>query len=240
MRNCPPSWSALRCRRLGDRQFTDVRSRRGHGGRDPRRNGRRDKAFIATKVWTQGRREGLRQMQESMRFAACRAYRPHADPQRRRLAHPSGHVAPWKELGLVRYIGITHYTASAYPQVEAVLGAEKLDFLQINYSIDNREAEQRLLPLALDRGVAVIVNMPFGGGALLRGLLDKPLPPWAADIGCQSWPQILLKFVLSQPAVTCVIPGTRRREHMEDNARAGLGPAPDPRFWLDKLSAVGR
>lgn len=203
-------------------------------------NGRRDKAFIATKVWTQGRREGLRQMQESMRL--LRAERIDL-MQIHNLVDWRTHLATlrqWKELGLVRYIGITHYTASAYPQVEAVLGAEKLDFLQINYAIDDREAEQRLLPLALDRGVAVIVNMPFGGGALLRGLLDKPLPPWAADIGCQSWPQILLKFVLSQPAVTCVIPGTRRREHMEDNARAGLGPAPEPRFWLDKLSAIGR
>jgi aryl-alcohol dehydrogenase-like predicted oxidoreductase len=135
---------------------------------------------------------------------------------------------------------ITHYTASAYPQVEAVLAAEPLDFLQINYAADDREAEKRLLPLAAERGVAVIVNMPFGGGGLLRGLLARPLPGWAADIGCTSWAQVLLKFVLSHPAVTCAIPGTRRREHLEDNARAGFGSTPDAKFWLDKVPEIGR
>jgi aryl-alcohol dehydrogenase-like predicted oxidoreductase len=146
----------------------------------------------------------------------------------------------WKEAGRVRYLGITHYTSSAYAEVEAVLRAERLDFLQINYALDDREAERRLLPLAAERGVAVIVNMPFGGGGLLRGLLGKPLPPWAAEIGCTSWAQVLLKFVLSHPAVTCAIPGTRRREHMEDNARAGVGSVPPPAFWRDKLAALGR
>jgi diketogulonate reductase-like aldo/keto reductase len=202
-------------------------------------DGRRDKAFVATKVWTQGPSEGLRQMQESMRL--LRTDRIDL-MQIHNLVDWRVHLASlrqWKEQGLVRYIGITHYTAAAYPQVEAVLRAEKLDFLQINYSIDERQAALRLLPLAADRGVAVIVNMPFGGGGLLRGLLGQPLPAWAADIGCKTWPQILLKFVLSHPAVTCTIPGTRRREHMEDNAMAGLGPAPDQTFWLDKAVAAG-
>ena len=131
-------------------------------------------------------------------------------------------------------------TSSAYAEVEAVLRAERLDFLQINYALDDREAERRLLPLAAERGVAVIVNMPFGGGGLLRGLLAKPLPSWAAEIGCTSWAQLLLKFVLSHPAVTCAIPGTRRREHMEDNVRAGFGSVPAPEFWRDKLATIGR
>jgi aryl-alcohol dehydrogenase-like predicted oxidoreductase len=112
-----------------------------------------------------------------------------------------------------------------------VLRAEQLDFLQINYSLDDRAAAQRLLPLAAERGVAVIVNMPFGGGGLLRRLRDQPLPAWAAEIGCTSWPQLLLKFVLSEPAVTCAIPGTSRPEHMVDNAMAGAGVLPDTAFW---------
>ncbi len=197
-------------------------------------HGRRAKAFVATKVWTQGRAEGVRQMQESMRL--LRTDRVDL-MQIHNLVDWKVHLATlrgWKEQGLVRYIGITHYTASAFPQVEAVLRSEKLDFLQINYLIDDRQAEERLLPLAAERGVAVLVNMTFGGGRLLRGLLNKPLPAWAADIGCKRWPQLLLKFVLSHPAVTCAIPGTRRRPHMAENATAGIGPVPDPKFWLDK------
>ena len=201
-------------------------------------NGRRAKAFVATKVWTQGRADGVRQMRESMRLLRT----PRIDlMQIHNLVDWKVHLATlraWREQGLVRYIGITHYTASAFPQVEAVLRSEQLDFLQINYSIDDRRAEERVLPLAAERGVAVLVNRPFGGGGLLRGLLDKPLPSWTADIGCTSWPQVLLKFVLSHPAVTCTIPGTRRRAHMEENAAAGIGPFPDPKFWLDKRVAA--
>ena len=196
--------------------------------------GRRAKAFVATKVWTRGRAEGVRQMQESMRL--LRSERIDL-MQIHNLVDWKQHLATlrsWKAEGRVRYIGITHYTASAYGEVEAVLRAEKLDFLQVNYAIDDRQAEARLLPLTAERGVAVLVNMPFGGGGLLRGLLDKPLPPWAAEIGCTSWPQVLLKFVLSHPAVTCAIPGTRRRAHMQENAAAGSGPAPEAKFWSDK------
>jgi len=199
---------------------------------------RRTKAFVATKVWTQGRDAGIRQMTESMRLLRTDRidlmqihnlvdWRTHLVTLRR-----------WKEQGRIGYIGITHYTASAYAEVEAVLRAEPLDFLQINYALDEREAEQRLLPLAADRGVAVIVNRPFGGGGLLRRVLDKPLPAWASDIGCASWAQLLLKFVLSNPAVSCTIPGTRRREHMEDNAAAGAGTVPPSSFWRDKLSSI--
>ena len=130
------------------------------------------------------------------------------------------------------------YTSSAYAEVERVLRAEELDFLQMNYALDERLAEQRLLPLAAERGVAVIVNMPFGGGGLLRGLLARALPDWAAGIGCTGWAQVLLKFVLSHPAVTCTIPGTRRREHIEDNVRAGFGELPPRDFWNDKIEAV--
>lgn len=203
-------------------------------------NGRRGDVFIATKVWTRGRSEGIRQMEASMRL--LRADRVDL-MQIHNLVDWRTHLATlrdWKESARIRYLGITHYSASAYAEVEAALRAEKLDFLQINYSLDDREAERRVLPLAAERGVAVIVNVPFGGGGLLRGLLDKPLPAWAAEIGCTSWAQVLLKFVLGNPAVTCAIPGTRRREHMEDNAKAGFGEVPPPAFWRDKLAAIER
>ena len=121
----------------------------------------------------------------------------------------------------------SHYTASAYDGLEAVMRKETLDFVQLNYSIDDRAAERTLLPLAADRGAAVLVNLPFGGGGLLRRLSNRPLPDWAGEIGCTSWAQILLKFVLAEPAVTCVIPGTGNPTHMADNCQAGTGMLPD-------------
>jgi diketogulonate reductase-like aldo/keto reductase len=203
-------------------------------------NGRRGEAFLATKVWTRGNAEGIRQMEASFRL--LRTDRIDL-MQIHNLVDWRTHLATlrrWKDEGRIRYLGITHYTSSAYAEVEAVLRAERLDFLQINYALDDREAERRLLPLAAERGVAVIVNMPFGGGGLLRGLVAKPLPAWAGEIGGASWAQLLLKFVLSNEAVTCAIPGTRRREHMEDNVRAGFGVVPPPEFWRDKLAAIAR
>ncbi|MDP9992708.1 aryl-alcohol dehydrogenase-like predicted oxidoreductase [Variovorax boronicumulans] len=198
----------------------------------------RTKPFLATKVWTSGREAGIAQMEQS--FARLRTKQIDL-MQVHNLVDWRIHLATlrgWKEQGRVRCIGITHYTASAYGEVEAVLRAEKLDFVQINYSLDAREAEERLLPLAAERGVAVIVNMPFGGGGLLRRLRDKPLPAWAGEIGCTSWAQVLLKFVLSHPAVTCTIPGTSRAEHMADNAAAGAGSFPDAAFWRREAAAI--
>ena len=137
----------------------------------------------------------------------------------------------WKAAGRVRQVGVTHYTSGAYGELEAVLKAERLDFVQLNYSPDEPEAAERILPLAAERGVAVLVNRPFGGGGLLRRLRDRPLPPWATEIGATSWAQVALKWVLSHPAVTCAIPGTSRPEHMADNAAAGSGSVPDDAFW---------
>ena len=133
----------------------------------------------------------------------------------------------WKAAGRIRHLGISHYTESAYDAVEAVLRAERLDVLQINYALDDRAAEERLLPLAAERGVAVLVNRPFGGGGLLRRLAGRPLPGYAADLGSGSWAELLLKFVVSHPAVTCAIPGTADPGHMAANLRAGTGPLPD-------------
>lgn len=191
-------------------------------------------AFVATKVWTQGRDAGIAQMKASMRLLGT----PRIDlMQIHNLVDWRTHLATlrdWQAAGRVRYIGITHYTASAYADIESVLRAEKLDFLQINYSAQERQAARRLLPLAQARGVAVLVNRPFGGGGLLRRLHTLPLPSWASDIGCTTWPQILLKFVLSHPAVTCAIPGSGNAAHMAENAAAGSGSIPPPEFWHDK------
>jgi aryl-alcohol dehydrogenase-like predicted oxidoreductase len=182
-------------------------------------------AFLATKVWTRGREAGIAQMEESFRLLQTDRidlmqihnlvdWRVHLPTLRR-----------WKEQGRIRYLGITHYAPSAYAEVEAALKAERLDFLQINYALDDRAAEARLLPLARERGVAVICNSPFGGGGLLRRLRGKPLPGWANEAGATSWAQLALKFLLAHPAVTCAIPGTGNPRYMAENAAAGSGPA---------------
>ena len=124
---------------------------------------------------------------------------------------------------------MTHYTQSAHAEVERFVRNERLDFLQINYSAVEPEAGRRLLPVAAERGVAVIANRPFGGGDVLRRASDRPLPAWAGEIGCESWAQLLLKWILADPAVTCAIPGTAKLRHLEDNLGAAAGPLPDAR-----------
>jgi len=191
------------------------------------RLGVRDRLFVATKVWTQGKTAGIRQMEESMRKLRAR---PVDLMQVHNLLDVQTHLATlrdWKRQGLVRYIGVTHYTAGSHDEVVRVLRSETVDFVQINYSVGEREAEQRLLPLAQERGVAVIVNRPFAGGEVIRRLRDRPLPPWAAEIDCSSWAQILLKFVIGHPAVTCAIPATSKLAHLRDNMGAGRGILPD-------------
>jgi diketogulonate reductase-like aldo/keto reductase len=133
----------------------------------------------------------------------------------------------WQDKGRFRYIGITHYTASALADLAAVIRAEEIDFVQLAYSIDARDAEERLLPLAQERGVAVVINRPFSTGGLFRQVRGKAVPEWAAEFDCASWGQFFLKFIIGHPAVTCVIPGTARPEHMRDNAGAGHGRLPD-------------
>jgi diketogulonate reductase-like aldo/keto reductase len=186
-----------------------------------------DRAFVATKVWTRGAAEGVRQMEESMRLLQHKRIEL---MQIHNLVDWRAHLKTlraWKEAGRIKYLGITHYTESAFGELEAIMKAEKLDFVQLNYSLEDRAAEARLLPLAAERGIAVLVNQPFGGGGLLRGLANRPLPSWAADIGCTSWAQVLLKYVVSHPAVTCAIPGTSKPQHMRDNVAAGMGVMPD-------------
>ena len=203
------------------------------------RIGGHERAFVATKVWTEGREAGIAQMEESMQ----RLQQPRIDLMqvhnlldwRTQLAT----LREWKAQGRIRYLGITHYTSGAFADVEAVMRSEILDFVQINYAADDRTAEERLLPLARERGIGVIVNQPFGGGGLLGKLKGQPVPEWSKEIGCTSWAQLLLKFVLAHPAVTCVIPGTGRPEYMRDNVRAGFGSYPDQSMRRRIAAAVG-
>jgi len=132
-----------------------------------------------------------------------------------------------KASGKLRYIGITHYSASAHAEVARWLDTGQYDFLQINYSLAEREAERRLLPLAMHKKVAVIINRPFAEGALFRRVKGKPLPPWAAELGIESWAQYFLKWIVSHPAVTCAIPASSNPRHVRDNVAAGYGRLPD-------------
>ena len=183
--------------------------------------------FVATKVWTSGRDEGVRQMETS--FRRLRVEKMDL-MQVHNLVDVETHsktLADWKARGRVRYVGITHYTSSAYSEIEKWLKTGRYDFLQINYSLAERESERRLLPLARERKVGIVINRPFAEGAMFRRVRGKPLPEWAREIGAASWAQFFLKWILGHPAVTCAIPGTGRPEHMKDNLAAGLGALPD-------------
>jgi len=189
--------------------------------------GTREQLFMATKVWTSGRDAGIRQMETS--FKRLRVERMDL-MQVHNLVDVDTHtktLQDWKAKKRVRYIGITHYTSSAYAEVERQMKKAQYDFLQINYSLGERESENRVLGLAKDRNMAVIVNRPFAEGALFRRTKNKPLPPWAAEFGIESWAQYFLKWIVSHPAVTCAIPGTGNPKHMADNLGAGRGALPD-------------
>ena len=189
--------------------------------------GVQERLWVATKVWTSGREAGIRQMEDSMaklRVARLDLMQVH------NLVDADRHLATlaeWKKAGRIRYVGITHYHAGAYAEVERYVAKGNLDFLQINYSLAEREAAKRLLPLAAETRTAVIVNRPFAEGALFSRVRGKPLPPWAGEVGCASWAQLFLKWILANPAVTCAIPGTRNARHVEDNLAAGRGALPD-------------
>ena len=183
--------------------------------------------FLATKVWTQGRDEGIRQMERSierMRAAPLDLMQIH------NLVDVETHtrtLQAWKAEGRVRYLGITHYTASAHAAVERWLRTRQYDFVQINYSLEEPHAADTLLPLARDLGIAVMINRPFATGGMFRRVRGKALPAWAGELGISSWAQYFLKWIVAHPAVTCVIPATGKPAHMRDNAGAGLGPMPD-------------
>ena len=184
------------------------------------------KPFLATKVWTTGEAAGIRQMTES----AAKMGGPIDLMQIHNLVDWRTHLRTlraWKAEQRVRYIGLTHYTVPALDDLAAALKSEPVDFLQFVYSINVRAAEQMLLPLAAERGVAVIINRPFDGGGLFQRVRGKALPDWAADFDCASWPQFFLKYILGHPAVTCAIPATARPERARDMLAAGNGRLPD-------------
>ncbi len=187
------------------------------------------KLFFATKVWTRGRTEGVRQMESSLRHLRTSIKGPLDLMQVHNLVDAGNHLATlaaWKKEGRVRYAGITHYTASAHADLERLL--PKVDFMQVNYSLAEPQAGTRLLAAAAAAGVAVIVNRPFAEGAMFNQVKGRPLPEWAGELGCASWAQLFLKWILANPAVTCVIPGTRSAKHVADNLGAAQGALPDP------------
>jgi diketogulonate reductase-like aldo/keto reductase len=187
-----------------------------------------DKIFAATKVWTVGWQAGLRQMHRSralwgvkrfdlMQIHNMLDWRTHLET-----------LKSWKQEGKIRYIGITTSHGRRHAELEKVLATEDaFDFVQFTYNIVDRAAEQRLLPLAAERRLAVIINRPFQGGSLFDSVAAKPLPDWAAEIDCSHWAQFFLKFIISHPAVTCAIPATSRVDHMRENMDSLYGGLPD-------------
>jgi diketogulonate reductase-like aldo/keto reductase len=197
-----------------------------------------DDFFYATKVWTTGRDEGIRQMEQSFQ----RMSRPVIDLiQIHNLVDWKTHLPTlraWKEEGRIRYIGITHYTDASHATLEAILAEESLDFVQFNYSIFSRHAEERLLPAAAHEGVATLINRPLGEGRAFDKVRGKPLPEWAGEYGISSWSTFFLKFIVANPAVTCVIPATSSPEHMVQNAEAASGIPIDEAMRQKMLEVV--
>lgn len=200
----------------------------------------RDSLFLATKVWTRGQQAGI----DSMERSFARLQTKTIDlMQVHNLVDAETQLATireWKAQGRFRYLGVTHYEASAFAEVAKILAREKLDFVQINYSIMEREAEEKIFPLAQERGVAVIVNRPFSAGDLFSRVRGKPLPDFAAEFDCTSWAQFFLKWIVANPAVTCAIPATNNVQHLQDNMRAGIGKLPDGKTRQRMIEALAK
>jgi diketogulonate reductase-like aldo/keto reductase len=193
--------------------------------------GVRPEVFLATKVWTSGRDAGIAQMRRSAELL----HSPVIDlMQVHNLVDWRTHLATlrrMKEQGQIRYIGITHYTTGALPELARILASEPgIDFVQCAYSLGTRDAENRLLPVAAERGVAVIVNRPFEDGAMFRRVRGRPVPDWALEFDCAGWAELFLKYILAEPAVTCVIPATADPAHISDDLKAGFGRLPDAKL----------
>ena len=180
--------------------------------------------FIATKVWTHGRESGIEEMERSLRRLRVNQIDL---MQIHNLVDWQTHLQTlrhWKSSGKIRYLGITHYQTNAFPALEDIMRREEdIDFVQLPLSIELPDAEEKLLPVAEEKGIAVIVNRPFEGGALLRRVRRSPLPEWAEQFGCKSWSELFLRYIVSHPSVTCVIPATGNPDHLSENLRAGEG-----------------
>ncbi len=189
--------------------------------------GNRDRLFFATKVWTSGRDAGVRQMEDSFRLMRTKVMDL---MQIHNLVDHDTHLKTlrdWKAAGRICHLGITHYHSGAFADLERLVKTKQYDFVQFNFSLDEPEAEDRLLPACAASGTAVLINRPFAQAGLFGLVRGKPLPPWAAELQCATWAQFFLKWILGHPAVTCVIPGTRRVAHLRDNLGAAVGPLPD-------------
>ena len=198
--------------------------------------GARDKTFIATKISTFGERDGIDSVKASMK----RLKTDHFELlQVHNIKDTKTHlktIRRLKEEGKVRYVGITVSTKRRYERFIKVMETEPLDFIQVNYSLSEPLSAERILPLARDKGIAVLINRPFWRGRMFRKSKGRRLPPWAAEFDCRSWAQFFLKFSLSHDGVTCAIPGTDRPEYMVDNLRAGMGAMPDKKTQAKMLA----
>jgi diketogulonate reductase-like aldo/keto reductase len=201
----------------------------------------KDALFAATKVWTEGKQQGIDDMHRSMRRMRVARFDL---MQIHNLKDWRTHIETlkaWKAEGKIRYIGVTTSHGRHHDDLIAALKAETFDFVQFTYNIAGREAEKRLLPLAQDRGIATLINLPFDRAELFRKVRGEPLPDWAAEIDCTSWAQFFLKFCLAHPAVTCLIPATSKPHHMADNMGAGFGRIPDEemkRRMIEHLQSI--
>ncbi|MBZ0271906.1 aldo/keto reductase [bacterium] len=184
-------------------------------------------AFLATKVWTRGKKDGEEQMAQSMR-------RLHTEKLDLMQVHnlvdwktQLATMRAWRDEGKIRYLGITHHALGEFDEMEKILRAEKLDFVQLPYSVEVRKAEERLLPAAADTNTAVLIMRPFEKGGMFRKVKGKPIPAWAAEQGFEHWSQLFLAFILANPHVTCAIPATSKPHHLSENVKAGIGPELD-------------
>ncbi len=189
-------------------------------------SGNRDKLFLATKVWTNGKSRGESQMRRSAELMKAGVIDLMQVHNLRDTDEHMNTIRDWQQQGRIRYNGITHYTASAHDSLERAMHEHEPQFIQINYSLGEREAEQRVLPLAEDLGIAVLINRPYMTGRLFSAVRGRSLPSWAGEFAA-SWGQFFLKFIVSHPAVTCAIPATSKPHHMVDNLGAGVGEMPD-------------
>lgn len=187
----------------------------------------RDALFLATKVSIEGREAGIRQMEQSFKRLRADKIDLIAVHNLRDTETHLRTLRDLKQAGRIRYIGITTSFPRQYDEFERTMKAETLDFIQVDYALDNREAGKRILPLAAERGMAVMINLPFGRGRLFNAVQGQKLPSWASEFDCASWAQFFLKYIVSHPAVTCCMPGTAKVEYVLDNLGAARGRLPD-------------
>lgn len=194
--------------------------------------------FSATKVWTPFAGKGVQQIEDSFRLWGIKQFDLFQVHNLLAWEKHLPELLQRKQEGLIRYVGITTSHGRRHPELEHVIKTQPIDFVQLTYNILDREVEQRLLPVAREKGVAVIANRPFQGGALFSRFANKRLPGWAKEIDCHNWAQFFLKFIVSHPAITCAIPATSRVEHMIENMGALRGQLPDEKMRIQMIDHI--